>query len=1131
MTCAFRCIVVLPADTSRTPLPSRPWSGACVLCLRGYGVHCTSSCRGHSPQHSQVPCGASACSVLATSPRARPHGCVCTPRRGSGRDGRCTFYLFGLPSTLYQGSSFASTAAAGRRTWWLLSVVGWSAMPRRLAAVAPVSVDVQSAAASASARGRRPVGAAPLATLDARQGRTTQSPTMHDGGRSSARLAGRRPGAVAPRLAARGRGAQGTPRPAAPGSTSASAPRACTPPDGEPGAPAQIVAGVSGNVHHTVINNKSASGDTTAKVDYDGVPATVAHPVGQVNASVEAARDAGKGPALASEGMNALDGDALKAVACAAEPVALVADVGADKDAGVEGGAAAGAVEPAAPVADTGTNQDDGVLPVPVLPRQVPRDVARVPPALAPAPVALASPDVVVRHVPSVEALATAPISDLLASAPAVDLSVPSPVAALVVSAVATPAVPVLDGVSAATSPSVGVARPTMPTVGERVVGRGVAGPPSLTPSTVLGGQATVPLTAGLPPRGFTGPGHGGAAGTKRGGGGSSLPPGREPFGDMATRAGATDGVDQRDATTSTDGRSPLPEVTQSSQSKAFRSSDGVGSDVTDAAPPISGATTGAGSRAVPPGRRGRGPTKLRSDVVLGRPPRSPSDVEDHVVLVAAPQPRTGVYELKEATRCNIATLLRTLFVVRTVSDRSIMPFLGVAYYAMAFSYLVGIASPDERCDFFDELSEAFEQPVAMKYFMEEAFRCGPGGLHVGGRTKCEKHVFGQPDGVRGDVLRDRLNPTNAKVQWLSRRLCLRTGVDIQPGARCTGGGLSLEDRATIAAAVTREGVRIGLRERGCAVKFAGDGGVGNAPLSLAFHWDAAETWRPDSLESGLVADMQEILLRGMPGLHADRDPSKMVKSKAFIQQREVKRKDVGSELVGADRKKKRKTQEQLDQSEPVAGPCAHCGGAGTSDASGTPQVISADLEQWSADVVRSEHLPRGGHVLAMSLPMHMDCGSAGRLQVSAQIQKTSSAQGPPYRYTVVVEPSPQPPQQMPAIRGASFVNLDGRTVPTAALSHDILRSVGAHLSRRRLPPAPSSSAADGPANADAPEQGGVQLCVRRVPRPVPLLHRVELASQYELSCQAELVDRSPGRIIMFYEGIAPLPVQGTSTL
>lgn len=1028
-------------------------------------------------------------------------------------------------------------------------------MPRRQVAVAPVSGDVHPAAATTSPRGRRRVGAAPLAAPDARHVITTESPTTHDVGRSSARLAGRRPSAVALRWGARGRGPQRTPRTVVPGSKTASAPRyrlpsdaSCTPlasppPDGagasgytpaSPAAPSRAVQAEAGGATATGARATAPGADTTVRAtEAPGVDdcARGATCDGVVNSFVEEAQDAGTGAAVANGGTNASDVDEEDAVARDDARAAPVADARTDADDGDEEDAVARDDAPAAPVADAGTDADHGVLPAPVLARQEQRRVARVPSSLAAAPIGFAPPDAVVLHVPSRGAPAMVPRSDLLTSARAVDPSAPSPVAELVVIPVASNTVPIHEGAFAATSRSVAFATPTMPTTGGRDVGRDVTGALSPTRSTVVGGQAMVPLTAALPPRGFTGPVHAVPERHRHGDGGSSLPPGREPVDEMATRAGATDGVDQRDQATSTDWRSPPPDVTQSSQSRAFRSGDGVGSNVTDAVPPLSGATTGAGSRAVPPGRRGRGPTKVRSDAVVGQPARSSSDVDDHVVFVAAQQPRTGVYELKETTRCNIATLLRTLFVVRTVSDRSIMPFLGVAYYVMAFSYLVGIASPDERCEFFDELSEAFEQPVPMKYFMEEAFRCGPGGLHVGGRTKCEKHVFGQPNGVRSDILRDRINPTNAKVQWLSRRLCLRTGVDIQPGARCTGGGLSVEDRATIAAAVTREGVRIGLRERGCSVRFAGDGGVSNAPVSLAFHWDTAATWRPDSLESGLVADMQELLLRGMPGLHADRDPSKVVKSKALVQQREVKRKDVGSELVGVDRKKKRKTQEQPDLSEPGAGPCASCGHVGTSGASGTQHVTSTDCEQWSADVVQSETLPRGGHVLAMSLPMHMDCGPAGRPHVSAQIQKTSSAQGPPYRYTVIIEPSPQPPQQMAAFGGASFVNLDGRTVPAAALSQDILRSVGAHLSRRRLPPAPSSTAAGGPADAGAAVQGGIQLCVRRVPRPVPLLHRIELSSQYELSCQAELVDRSPGRIIMFYEGIAPLPVQGTSTL
>lgn len=508
---------------------------------------------------------------------------------------------------------------------------------------------------------------------------------------------------------------------------------------------------------------------------------------------------------------------------------------------------------------------------------------------------------------------------------------------------------------------------------------------------------------------------------------------------------------------------------------------------------------------------------------------------EEPAAGAVATNPRNGVYELSERTRKNIATLLRALFVVRTSSDKSMMAFLGVAHYLMSFSFLVGISSADARCDFFDELSIAFELPVAMKFFMEDAFGCGPGGLHAGGRTISEKHVFGQPSGFRDDILRRNINPENAALQWLSRRLCLRKNIDIQLGARSVGGGLTAVDREIIASSVAHADVRSALRERGCTVKYAGDGGVHNTPLALHFRWDAKSTWIPGDLEAGLVADMQQHLIRRMPVLYADRDPTKVARAaraKAAAQPRPEKRKPNGNQLVGAARKKKGKGQQISSPPAPDAGTCHSCGQVRAGHPPSTPQTITADLEQWSADVGRCAALPRGGHVLAFSLPMHMDTGPGGRLHVAARMTKTSTGAGPPYRYTVVVERSSSAPQQMQPVDVAAFVDTGGRTTPASALSHDILQAVGSYLVQRRRPSRAPPRGVAGPSSVGGGQAAGVvHLHVRSVPRHVPLLHTFELVSQFELSCAAELVQRIPGRVIMFCEGIVPLPVHGTFTL
>lgn len=113
---------------------------------------------------------------------------------------------------------------------------------------------------------------------------------------------------------------------------------------------------------------------------------------------------------------------------------------------------------------------------------------------------------------------------------------------------------------------------------------------------------------------------------------------------------------------------------------------------------------------------------------------------------------------------------------------------------------------------------------------------------------------------------------------------------------------------------------------------------------------------------------------------------------------------------------------------------------------------------------------------------------------------------------------------------GAAYVLSDARSTPSSAMSFDLLRSVSVYLGRRQ-PAAPTAAGGGIPTGDDEDEQQDFRLTVRSAPRPAPLSYRRELTSDYELSCVAELVERTPGRIIMFCEGIAPLPVQGAATL
>lgn len=136
-------------------------------------------------------------------------------------------------------------------------------------------------------------------------------------------------------------------------------------------------------------------------------------------------------------------------------------------------------------------------------------------------------------------------------------------------------------------------------------------------------------------------------------------------------------------------------------------------------------------------------------------------------------KPQEGVYTLLPATQAKMGVLLRTLFFVQATSDTSVMAFLGIAHYMMAFSHLIGITASNARVAFFEDLTIAFQEPVALKHFMETDFQGGRRGLYVMGRTACKRHVVGQPSGLREDMLRSHINPGNVKVQWVSRRLSL----------------------------------------------------------------------------------------------------------------------------------------------------------------------------------------------------------------------------------------------------------------------------------------------------------------------------------------------------------------------
>lgn len=497
-------------------------------------------------------------------------------------------------------------------------------------------------------------------------------------------------------------------------------------------------------------------------------------------------------------------------------------------------------------------------------------------------------------------------------------------------------------------------------------------------------------------------------------------------------------------------------------------------------------------------------------------------------------KPIDGVYTLNESTRAQIATLLRTLFVVQKSSDKSIMPFLGIVHYLMGFSALVGVASLDDRSDFFNALLVAFERPVSMKFFMEEAFQCGPQGLHVGGRTRPLRHVTGQPHGLQEDVLRARINADNVKAQWISRRLSLRQRVNVHPSARAGPGGLSQADRDTIAASLAGDGVCSKLRERGCIVKYAKVGAMDRKPLSLTFQWDASSTWFPNSLEADLVCNLKDVLLKATPVLHKDGDPQKPKEPRPASRNDVNKRLGTGGLGVGSGRSGKRVKVEQPASStgqlaKPPGDCCPTCGQAVKADGLLLPDVVPAALEHWSADVCRSESLPRGGHVLAVALPMDMDAGPGGRQTVKGVLSKTSKTGASPYRYSLSVSCGDRVPDAEATVQGGLFTPTDGRDGTTGSMSHDILRSVTAHMARRTTLTGASRDRGD--TVTLARPAGDVRLSVRAAAKPTLQTHRFDFTSEFELLPKGELVQRTPGRVIIFWPGMDPVPVGGAFTL
>lgn len=579
-------------------------------------------------------------------------------------------------------------------------------------------------------------------------------------------------------------------------------------------------------------------------------------------------------------------------------------------------------------------------------------------------------------------------------------------------------------------------------------------------------------------------------------------------------------------SSTVVDGSTPSPSpVAAVRQAEASRpGGDGEGSDITspDVGPPTSQGPPRVG---LPHSTAGGG--AVGAPVGPDQGVAGPSSRSNHGEPSGLPE--DGVYSLPATTRAQMGTLLRVLFQVRTSSDQSILPFLAVAHYMMAFSYLAGVPAGVARTRFFDALRVAFENPVSMKRFMETSFRCGHQGLHVGGRTKLDNHVAGQPDGLRKDALNLHLNPMKLKGQWLCRRLLLRTHVDVQVGAHSPPGGLTAADRECIATSLA-DGSTCGvLRELGCTVKFSKGGPAGKRPMALAFRWDASSTWFGGGIEADLVGVLRKTLLKVTPVIHSDRDLVKTRLPKLPSRPGSRKRSADPSTSDGPPRATKKSKDNQAPSSDDLAAACcSKCGKPAGDDGSTSTQVtpaVTPTEEYWSADVVRSPTLPHGGHVLSCSLPMHMDAGPSGRVHVHVDVSKTSAVGAPAFAYSFFVSASTLAPAPVDAVPGASFSSPPAQGPVPASYSLDLLRAVKKFLAQREQ----SMSVTREVPNARTPSD--VQVNVRHAQTPVPLVVRFSFVSAYELSLRAELVERVPGRVTVFLVGLQPPPVGGSVVL
>lgn len=348
-------------------------------------------------------------------------------------------------------------------------------------------------------------------------------------------------------------------------------------------------------------------------------------------------------------------------------------------------------------------------------------------------------------------------------------------------------------------------------------------------------------------------------------------------------------------------------------------------------------------------------------------------------------------------------------------------------------------------------------------------------------------------------------------------------------------GGLSASDIDVLAKSITQDLVCSKLRELGCTVKHVNKarGPTKSMPVAISFRWDAESSWYAGGLEEDLVKSLQDVLLQLTPLAHSDRESNEARMAKSTAGSGRLKS-ATGAALAGEEPSAKRaKVNVGTPSVKGHDGACSACGRC-NDDPDGTSSLLLIPncFEHWSTDVDKGNRLPCGGHVLAVSLPMYLDEGPAGRPPVDAKVEMTSVASVSPHRYVPRLTSSTKPAKMTRPVVGARFTTTDGprHAAPSGAHSHDILRRLAAHIAER------PKRAAVGTGQRSSADEAATPLndvceTFRHASRSVPLRERIDFTSNYELATREEVVERGPGRMTIFCEGVEPLPDRGVFTV